>query len=64
METVFKIAVREGRVVRLIYLDREGKLTERRVRILQVTSEDLLAWCGKSKDYRRFRRSGILAAEL
>ncbi|SDW51755.1 hypothetical protein SAMN05444487_10417 [Marininema mesophilum] len=62
-DLLLKWAVRDERDIRLIYLDDEGKITVRKVRILHLTDYDLLAWCRERRACRRFLRSGILAAE-
>ncbi|GGA34255.1 hypothetical protein GCM10007416_03790 [Kroppenstedtia guangzhouensis] len=63
VETVLHQAAREKEMVELIYLDRKGRLTQRRVRIFKWKEEGVWVYCEERKAFRRLRREGILAAE-
>ncbi|HET7579949.1 MAG TPA: hypothetical protein VFK33_11775 [Bacillales bacterium] len=54
----------EGDIVKLIYIDRAGRLTERFVRVLSISNDLLVAYCYYRKAPRSFARSNILAAEV
>lgn len=63
VETVLQLAVRQKETVDLIYLDRKGHLTQRRVRILELEETEVRVFCWKRKAFRRLRWEGILAVE-
>ncbi|EGK13587.1 hypothetical protein HMPREF9374_0730 [Desmospora sp. 8437] len=63
VETVLQLAARRKETVELIYLDRKGCLTQRRVRILELGEAEVRVFCWERKAFRRLRREGILAAE-
>jgi predicted DNA-binding transcriptional regulator YafY len=52
-----------GRPVEIIYLDLQGKISQRQVRPLQIEREKLIAYCLYRKKLRTFLVSGILAAQ-
>ncbi|MFC4077839.1 hypothetical protein [Salinithrix halophila] len=56
-------AARCGGMVRIIYMDDRGEITRRCVRILSLDDGGVRAWCRERKAFRRFRWSGVLAAE-
>ncbi|MCD1258853.1 hypothetical protein B5M42_008390 [Paenibacillus athensensis] len=55
---------RLGGQMEIIYMDREGKLTQRRIRILAVSDEDVKAFCYTQRGPRVFRLERILAAAV
>ena len=59
-----EISLREHRPVSLIYLNREGELTQRVVQVTGMTEEGVQAYCLTRRQPRTFSRDGILAASL
>jgi predicted DNA-binding transcriptional regulator YafY len=59
-----EIAVREQRPVGLIYLSREGELSQRVVRVREVSENGVKAFCLKKREPRTFLMEGILAVSL
>ncbi|MFP4974664.1 hypothetical protein ACE6ED_04605 [Paenibacillus sp. CN-4] len=50
-----------GCVMEIVYMDREGKLTQRRVRVNRVDGGLLRATCLETNGPRTFKLSSILA---
>ena len=59
-----EISLREHRPVSLIYLNREGVLTQRVVQVTGLTEDSVQAYCLTRRQPRTFSREGILAASL
>ncbi|MEM7499550.1 MAG: YafY family protein [Pseudomonadota bacterium] len=59
-------AVRDARKLQLVYCDKEGQETERRVRpialVYHVECTMLAAWCELRDDFRHFRADRVMAA--
>jgi len=53
-----------GRNIDIIYQDRHGQLTKRRIRISAVGADKILAYDYDRRAPRVFRRDNILAVEL
>lgn len=51
-------------ILQIIYVDQNGKLTQRFVRVLAVTKDLLVAYCYYRKRPRSFSLKNILAAQL
>jgi predicted DNA-binding transcriptional regulator YafY len=62
VEETLRHAFRQKVPVRLIYLDRQGLLSERTVRVCTLTREEIGAYCFHRRSYRRLKRDRILAA--
>ena len=56
------INVAVGRVMIIIYLDRRGSISQRRIQVQGVQGERVKAYCYTADAPRIFLRSGILAA--
>ncbi|RAV18849.1 hypothetical protein DQG23_24275 [Paenibacillus contaminans] len=52
-----------GQVVELVYLDRRGKITQRRVEVREVAEEIVKAYCLVQRGPRIFRVANILAIQ-
>ncbi len=52
-----------GRVVELVYLDRHGKITQRRIRVMSVRDGKLKAYCYDQRALRIFNEANILAMQ-
>ncbi|WJH36251.1 hypothetical protein MJA45_00175 [Paenibacillus aurantius] len=50
-----------GRTVEIIYLDRNHKLSQRKVKVLSVDRHCLTAYCYERKAPRLFRKEQVLA---
>lgn len=50
-----------GETVDIIYLDRNQKLTKRRIRVLSVDRMNMTAYCYQRKAPRLFRKNNVLA---
>ncbi|MCD5323549.1 MULTISPECIES: hypothetical protein [Pontibacillus] len=48
-------------ILEMIYLSKEGQLSQRRIRIMNVDEEWILAYCYNKKKVRKFNRSSILS---
>lgn len=53
-----------GRVVDIVYMDRKGKITQRRIDIKEVVGGRIRAHCFKSNGPRVFAVENVLAFEL
>ncbi|OYD09463.1 hypothetical protein [Paludifilum halophilum] len=62
VDQVLKRGWRRGEVTQIIYLDRQGRMTQRRIRIYTLNGEEVEAYCCERRAFRRFKRQGILAA--
>ncbi|PTX64516.1 hypothetical protein C8P63_1029 [Melghirimyces profundicolus] len=62
MRTVLNQAARRKEAVEVIYLDRQGRLTQRKVWVLGMDGDTVRVYCCKRRQFRRLRREGILAA--
>ncbi|WP_166238252.1 hypothetical protein [Paenibacillus turpanensis] len=51
-----------GRTVELIYLDKKGAITQRRVQVVAVKDSYLLGFCSQKRGPRSFNFERILAA--
>jgi len=52
-----------GRVVELVYQDRHGKITQRRIRVMGVKDGKLKAYCYDHRAPRIFNEENILAVQ-
>lgn len=50
-----------GRIVEIIYIDRKGQITQRRIEVLGVRNGRVKANCLKSGEIRVFNEKNILA---
>lgn len=50
-----------GRIVEIIYEDRKGNITQRRIEVLGVRNGRVKANCLKSRELRIFNEANILA---
>jgi len=53
-----------GRIVEIIYIACDGKITQRRIRVLSVQDDIVRAYCTTSGAPRTFRVENILAVQL
>lgn len=51
----------EGMVIEMIYMDRCGRLTQRKIRVRSVRDDAVLAYCLEQRALRLFRLDRILA---
>lgn len=52
-----------GRIVEIIYLGRDGRITQRRIEVREVTGEIVKAFCLERRAPRTFQVSCILAVQ-
>jgi len=52
-----------GRIVRMIYMDKEGRITKRRIYVHSIRGTRLIAFCQEAKALRTFSIDNILAME-
>ncbi|WP_422659136.1 hypothetical protein ACK8P5_00875 [Paenibacillus sp. EC2-1] len=52
-----------GRIVEIIYMDRKGNITQRRIEVLGVRQGRVKANCLKSGELRVFNEMNILASK-
>jgi hypothetical protein len=52
----------QGRVVEMIYMDRQSRITQRKVRIHSFREKTVVVYCMERRALRWFRLDGILAA--
>lgn len=50
-----------GRMAAMIYMDSQGNMTQRRIRILAVRSRYIQAYCLERRAPRLFRRENVLS---
>ncbi|WP_332238636.1 hypothetical protein [Sporolactobacillus sp. KGMB 08714] len=55
--------MKRGDIVEIIYLDRKGQFSQRRIRILEVGTIFVRAYCYNRKQIRVFQKDGILASK-
>ncbi|WP_020615430.1 hypothetical protein [Paenibacillus daejeonensis] len=56
------INIAVGREMTIIYLDRKGSISQRRIQVQGVQGERVKAYCYTARAPRVFLRTGILAA--
>lgn len=54
---------RRNEIIEVIYLDSEGKLTQRHIRVIAQRENKLLAYCFSKKKIRSFHTANILATK-
>lgn len=62
VDLIIRRAARFGTCVEIIYLDRRGVITRRRIRVRSADESGVEAFCFLRRAPRRFERSRILAA--
>ncbi|WP_215142965.1 hypothetical protein [Exiguobacterium qingdaonense] len=53
--------MRSGRVIEIVYVDRKGMFSERRVKLIKVQGEHVVAWDLNKRARRTFRIEQVLA---
>ncbi|WP_053220401.1 WYL domain-containing protein [Virgibacillus senegalensis] len=61
METTLQRAMENKKMVEMIYMAKNGRLSQRIVRILQIKEEQIVAYCYSRRQVRTFRLENILA---
>ncbi|GAB3055259.1 WYL domain-containing protein [Virgibacillus ainsalahensis] len=64
MEDLLRRAVDKKQKLEMIYIASDNQISQRVIRVLQVTDESILAYCFTKKEVRTFKRNNILSAEL
>jgi predicted DNA-binding transcriptional regulator YafY len=54
--------MKSGDIVEIIYIDRQGELSYRHVRVVTVKNDRLVAYCYKRKRLRTFQSKNILSS--
>lgn len=54
--------MRPGDIIEIIYQAKDGKLSQRHVRVIEVGETYVKAYCYSRKQVRIFQRDGILAS--
>ncbi|GGD12780.1 hypothetical protein [Pontibacillus salipaludis] len=60
MEGMLVNAKQDRETLEMIYLSKDGRLSQRKVRIIRVGASFILAYCYHCKNLRKFNRSSIL----
>lgn len=64
MEGLLNRALTEKQKLEMIYIDSEGNMSQRVVRIVDVRNDSILAYCYFRKEVRSFKRDNILSVGL
>ncbi|SEA54505.1 hypothetical protein SAMN05421743_105237 [Thalassobacillus cyri] len=62
MKGLFLRAQENKMKLEMFYMDDEGSLTQRTIRVLRVSKESILAYCYERKEVRSFKQENILSA--
>ena len=61
MNVLLKRALETGEVVEMIYMSEKGELSQRRIRVLEVSSGSIRAFCLLRNKQRVFKAANILS---
>ncbi|SEB05909.1 hypothetical protein SAMN05421743_11498 [Thalassobacillus cyri] len=61
MNGVLHRAQDSGKKLEMIYVSCDNQITHRIVKVLQVNEEEILAFCYKRRQVRRFKKNNILS---
>lgn len=61
MDYLLKRSLEEHLPIRMIYIDEEGAISDRVVRVIRMERESLLGYCSLRREIRSFRVDRILA---
>ena len=50
-----------GQTIEIIYLDRNNKITQRKIEVFSITKNTIKAYCIEQRSFRIFRIENILA---
>ncbi|KQU59901.1 hypothetical protein [Rossellomorea sp. RS05] len=64
MDYLMRKAIEEGTPLKIIYIDRQSRLSERIITIEAITPTHVRAYCYTKRALRMFRRENILSAEM
>lgn len=59
-----EIAFHEERPLQLIYMDSDGEISQRVIKVMELREDGVQAYCFMRREPRTFRRENILAASL
>src|SRR5690625_188818 len=63
MKAFIMNAMQTKATIVIYYLDRHGKITQRYIRVLQLTEDHVLAFCFYRKKVRTFKLENMLSAD-
>ncbi|KOA19674.1 hypothetical protein CLHOM_17630 [Clostridium homopropionicum DSM 5847] len=61
-DRVLKASLEEQRIIIILYL-KGNEITQRTIKVLKITDDDVQAYCFLRKQIRRFKKNNILAAD-
>ncbi|MFD2924129.1 hypothetical protein [Halobacillus naozhouensis] len=61
MEGVLIRAIEQKQKLEMIYLDADGQMSQRIIRVLGVRNEDILAYCYSRRKVRTFKKVRVLS---
>lgn len=61
-DRVLKASLTEQKIIVILYL-KGNEVTQRTIKVLKITDDDVQAYCFLRKQVRRFKKNNILAAD-
>ena len=61
-DRVLKASLKEQKIIIILYL-KGNEITQRTIKVLKITDDDIQAYCFLRKQIRHFKKNNILAAE-
>ena len=61
-DRVLKASLKEQRIIIILYL-KGNEITQRTIKVIKITDDDVQAYCYLRKELRRFKKNNILAAD-
>ncbi|MCA0983209.1 hypothetical protein LCL89_03995 [Halobacillus yeomjeoni] len=61
METLYKRSMEEKIKLEMIYVTKQGELSQRTVRIIEVRNSHILAYCFSKRQVRSFLKENVLS---
>ncbi|PKR79176.1 hypothetical protein CEY16_05360 [Halalkalibacillus sediminis] len=62
MDSIFERALENKQKINLIYVDQDGQLSQRFIRVVRVDQNSILAYCFYKKAVRSFKKENVLSA--
>ncbi|KMK97446.1 hypothetical protein ACNA6I_04490 [Rossellomorea sp. FS2] len=64
MDPLMRKAIEEDILLKIIYIDRQSRLSERVIHVVSITATHVRAYCHTKRGIRMFRRENILSAGM
>jgi len=61
-DRVLKASLKEQKIIIILYL-KGNEITQRTIKVLKITDDDIQAYCFLRKQIRHFKKNNILAAD-